>query len=101
MIRLLLADDHVLVREGLKQLFALTSDIHIAAEASNGAQVLDLLRQECFSIILLDLTMPGICGPDLIERIRARDNSPPSWFCRCTTSPKLPAAPWEREPPAT
>lgn len=89
MIRLLLADDHALVREGLKQLFALTSDIHVAAEASNGAQVLDLLRQECFSILLLDITMPGICGPDLIERIRARDNSPPILVLSMHNEPQI------------
>ena len=89
MIRLLLADDHVLVREGLKQLFALTSDLHVAAEASNGAQVLDLLRQERFSIILLDITMPGICGPDLIERIRTRDNPPPILVLSMHNEPQI------------
>jgi DNA-binding NarL/FixJ family response regulator len=77
MIRILLADDHALVREGLKQLFALTPDFHVAAEASNGAQVLELLRRERFSIAILDMTMPGISGPDLIQRVLSGDNPPP------------------------
>jgi len=77
MIRLLLADDHALVREGLKQLFALTGQIVVAAEATNGNQVLDALRNERFDLVLLDMTMPGIVGPDLIARIRARDDAPP------------------------
>ena len=89
MIRLLLADDHVLVREGLKQLFALTADLHVAAEASNGAQVLDLLRQERFSILLLDITMPGISGPDLIERIRISDNPPPILVLSMHNEPQI------------
>jgi len=77
MIRLLLADDHALVREGLKQLFTLTPDLEVAAEASNGAQVLDILRREHFSLLVLDMTMPGISGPELIQRIQAGDNPPP------------------------
>jgi DNA-binding NarL/FixJ family response regulator len=76
MIRLLLADDHALVREGLKQLFALTADIVVGAEAADGGQVLDALRRGHFDLILLDLTMPGIAGPDLITRIVARDKPP-------------------------
>jgi DNA-binding NarL/FixJ family response regulator len=89
MIRLLLADDHALVREGLKQLFALTTDINVAAEASNGAQVLDLLRRERFSMILLDMTMPGISGPDLIQRIRSSDNPPPILVLSMHNEPQI------------
>lgn len=77
MIRILLADDHALVREGLKQLFSLTPDFQVAAEASNGMQVLEFLRKERFSIAILDMTMPGISGPDLISRIQSGDHPPP------------------------
>lgn len=76
-IRLLLADDHALVREGLKQLFAITANIVVAAEATNGTQVLESLRRTRFDIILLDITMPGISGPDLIARIQVFDDPPP------------------------
>ena len=76
-IKLLLADDHMLVREGLKQLFSLTRDIEVVAEATNSMQVLDALRLKRVALVLLDLSMPGIGGPDLIARISAQQ-APPS-----------------------
>ena len=69
MIRVLIADDHVVVRSGLKQLFELMGDIAVAGEATNGDEVLELLRQKEFDLILLDLTMPGLSGVNLITRI--------------------------------
>ncbi|CAK0745743.1 two-component system, NarL family, invasion response regulator UvrY [Gammaproteobacteria bacterium] len=79
MIRLLIADDHTIVREGLKQLFALTTDIVVAAEAANGAQLLEQLRDYDggIDLILLDMTMPGISGADLITRIVSHETNPP------------------------
>ena len=71
MIRVLIADDHVIVRGGLKQLFALVGDIVVAGEATNGAEVLEALRHGQFDLVLLDLTMPGISGVSLIVHIRA------------------------------
>jgi DNA-binding NarL/FixJ family response regulator len=70
-IRVLIADDHVIVRGGLKQLFALVGDIVVAGEATNGAEVLEALRHGQFDLVLLDLTMPGISGVSLIGHIRA------------------------------
>lgn len=72
MIRILLADDHAIMREGLKQLFAIVEDIKVVAEATQGGTVLDSLRQQSVDLVLLDMTMPGICGEDLIARIRSR-----------------------------
>ncbi|MGA8138075.1 MULTISPECIES: response regulator [Pseudomonas] len=71
MIRLMVADDHRIMREGLKQLFALVKDFCVVAEAENGAQVLDLLRHTEIDLLLLDMTMPGSSGEDLIGRIHA------------------------------
>jgi DNA-binding NarL/FixJ family response regulator len=71
MIRLLIADDHAIMREGLKQLFALAGDLQVVAEAENGVLLLERLRQEGIDLLLLDMNMPGICGEDLIARIRA------------------------------
>ncbi|MGY2199396.1 response regulator [Pseudomonas gingeri] len=71
MIRLMVADDHRIMREGLKQLFALVKDFCVVAEAENGAQVLDLLRHTEIDMLLLDMTMPGSSGEDLIGRIHA------------------------------
>jgi DNA-binding NarL/FixJ family response regulator len=77
MIRVLMADDHALVREGLKQLFALGSEMVVSAEATDGASVLALLGQTQFDLVLLDMTMPGISGADLITQICALDEAPP------------------------
>lgn len=71
MIRILIADDHDIVRGGLKQLFSLTDDIIVVGEVANGAETLEALRHGSFDLILLDLTMPGISGVSLIGHIRA------------------------------
>lgn len=71
MIRILLADDHAIVIGGLKQLFALTTDIEVVGEALNGKQVLDLVRKGGIDLVVLDISMPNISGIDLIMRIRA------------------------------
>lgn len=73
MIRILMAEDHAIVRSGLKQLFALASDIQIVGEALNGAQVLDYVRQGGIDLLMLDMTMPGISGAELIARVHAHD----------------------------
>lgn len=69
-IRLLLADDHSIVREGLKQIFRLQSGIDVVGEASNGDQVLQWVREGDFDLLLLDMTMDGISGVDLIRRVK-------------------------------
>ena len=70
MIRVMIADDHAIVRGGLKQLFAVVKDIEVVGEAVNGAQVFDILRRTEADVLLLDLSMPGISGIDLITRLR-------------------------------
>jgi DNA-binding NarL/FixJ family response regulator len=71
MIRILIADDHAIVRGGLKQLFAMVPDIAVAGEAVNGLQALDCLRHTPVDIVLLDLTMPGMSGIDIVARMRS------------------------------
>lgn len=71
MIRLLLADDHAIVRSGLRQLLSLAPDIRVLAEAVDGASVLEALRAELPDVVILDINMPGLSGPDLIARIRS------------------------------
>lgn len=89
MIRLLLADDHALVREGLKQLFALTPDIVVADEAINGAQVVEAVERERFDLILLDITMPGVSGSELISRLRASVEPPPVLVLSMHNEPQI------------
>ncbi|MEN0616083.1 response regulator transcription factor [Klebsiella indica] len=69
-IRLMIADDHVIMREGLKQIFSLDERLVVVAEAGNGAQVMEGLRVEDIDLLLLDMCMPGVSGEDLIMRIR-------------------------------
>jgi DNA-binding NarL/FixJ family response regulator len=71
MIRIVVADDHAIVRAGLKQMFAIMRDMEVVAEAVDGESVLDTLRRTRCDILLLDMNMPGISGPDLIVRIKA------------------------------
>lgn len=70
MIRVLIADDHTLLRAGLKQLLSLTRDIVVAGEAADGDETLEVLQRGDFDLLLLDLAMPGVGGADLIARVR-------------------------------
>ncbi len=70
MIRVLLADDHQLVREGLKQLLAAAPDVQVAGEAASGDEALALARGGDYDLALLDMSMPGLSGIDLIKRIK-------------------------------
>ena len=91
MIRLFVADDHAIVRSGLKQIIAMAADFSVVAEAANGADVLDGLRVHEVDLLLLDMNMPGVSGPDLIARIRAQRPGLPilvlSMHCLLYTSP--------------
>ncbi|NPE58762.1 response regulator transcription factor [Dickeya dadantii] len=72
LIKLMIADDHVIMREGLKQIFALDDNLEVVAEAGTGSQVLAQLRESQVDLLLLDMSMPGICGEELIIRIVAQ-----------------------------
>lgn len=71
MIRLMMADDHAIMRSGLKQILALATDIMIECEATNGAEVLQHARNGNLDLLLLDMSMPGTSGADLIARVRS------------------------------
>lgn len=71
MIRVLLADDHNLVREGIRQLLAAAADIRVEAEAANGNDALEAIKTTEFDIAVLDMSMPGLAGIDLIKRVKA------------------------------
>jgi DNA-binding NarL/FixJ family response regulator len=78
LIRILIADDHNVVRVGLKQLFSQMGGVIVAAEAENGMQVLEILQQRSdFDLLLLDITLPDINGIDVIARIRNQNISLP------------------------
>jgi len=69
MLNILIADDHPIMRDGLRQILSATDDIVIAGEAGNGDEVLAKLKQAEFDVLLLDLSMPGISGIELIKRV--------------------------------
>ena len=70
MIRVLLADDHAMVRSGLKEILADTGDISVTGEATNGHEVLAQVRAHEFDVAVLDMTMPGRSGIELIRQVK-------------------------------
>jgi len=72
LIRILIADDHVIVREGLKQIISETLDMTIADEAVDGHEVLNKALKNDYDVVVLDITMPGINGLDVLKQIKAQ-----------------------------
>jgi DNA-binding NarL/FixJ family response regulator len=70
-IRVLIADDHQIVRDGLKRILAAAGDITVAAEAAGGDEALALAKGADFDIAVLDMSMPGLAGLALIKRLKA------------------------------
>lgn len=70
MIKVLVADDHAIVRRGLRQILSETPDIMVGGEASTAQEVIRLLTDERWSVVVLDLSLPGSSGLDLLARIR-------------------------------
>ena len=70
MIRVLVADDHKIVRDGLKRILAGTTDIQVTAEAASGEEALAAVKAQDFDLVMLDMSMPGLSGLDLIKRLR-------------------------------
>lgn len=66
----LIADDHAIIRDGLKMILADAEEFTAVGEASNGHEVLDRIRQRDWDILLLDISMPGRSGLDLIKQIK-------------------------------
>ena len=71
MIRVLIADDHAVVRQGLKQIIEDTPDMRLAGEAADGAEALAKARSEAWDVLVLDLTMPGRGGLDVLKELQA------------------------------
>ena len=72
MINVLIADDHVIMRNGVRQVCETMSDVTVAGEAASGEEVLKALKHNNFDLIVLDLNMPGISGIELIKLIHAK-----------------------------
>ena len=72
MIRVLIADDHAIVREGLKQIVAESPDMVVADEAADGREALNKALQDDYDVVVLDITMPGVNGLDALKQIRSQ-----------------------------
>ena len=70
MIRVLIADDHAIVRAGFRQFIAGESDMEVVAEADSGRAALDIARKKLCDVILLDINMPGQNGVDTLRAIK-------------------------------
>ena len=71
MIRIVIADDHAIVREGLKRIVAAAEDMQVTAEAADGTEVMQRVRELEFDLLVLDLSMPGRSGMELIKLVHA------------------------------
>jgi DNA-binding NarL/FixJ family response regulator len=70
MIRILVADDHAVVREGVKQILANLDDMKVSGEAGSGPETLAMLDRQDYDLVLLDISMPGRSGLEILEDIR-------------------------------
>ncbi len=70
-IRILIADDHPIVRAGFKLVISDTQDMTVADEAGNGQEVLNLIRKKDYDIVLLDISMPGRNGLEVLKDLKA------------------------------
>jgi DNA-binding NarL/FixJ family response regulator len=77
MIRILIADDHTIVREGLKQIIADISGMEVTDEATNGNEAISKIRRDGFDVVLLDISMPGKSGLETLKEIKMENPSIP------------------------
>jgi DNA-binding NarL/FixJ family response regulator len=71
LIRIVIADDHAIVREGLKRIVSDGKDLQVVGEAADGTQVMQRVRELDFDVLVLDLSMPGRSGMELIKLVKA------------------------------
>jgi DNA-binding NarL/FixJ family response regulator len=71
LIRIVIADDHAIVREGLKRIVADAAELEVVGEAADGTDVMRVVREREFDVLVLDLSMPGRSGMELIKLVKA------------------------------
>jgi len=71
MIKILIADDHPIVRKGLKEIIEVTPDMMVGDEASNGQEALEKVRKNDFDVVLLDISMPGRSGLEILKELKS------------------------------
>jgi DNA-binding NarL/FixJ family response regulator len=78
MIRIVIVEDHPVVREGIKQILAADSTFSVVAESSDGEAALNVLRIQACDVVLLDISLPGMNGVEVLKRIRAEHPALPT-----------------------
>ncbi|MFM6979770.1 MAG: response regulator transcription factor, partial [Methylophilaceae bacterium] len=73
-VKVMLVDDHAVVRMGFRMLLESASDIKVVAEAESGEQAIKLYMEHQPDVVVMDITMPGIGGMEATDRILAKDN---------------------------
>jgi two-component system invasion response regulator UvrY len=71
MINILIADDHAIVREGLKQILTESPSFHVSDEAASGQEVIEKIWENDYDVVILDISMPGRSGLEVLKQIRA------------------------------
>lgn len=69
-LKVLLADDHAIIRDGLRQILADTADLVVAGEAANGLELMQQVRDQDWDVLVLDISMPGRSGLELIHMVK-------------------------------
>ena len=77
MIRVLIADDHAVVREGLKKILSQNEGISVVAEACDGAEIMEKARAEGWDVAILDISLPGRSGLEVLHDLRKNDIKKP------------------------
>ena len=77
MLNLLIADDHSIVRRGLRQILEETPDLQVGGEAANGREVMEKVRARSWDALVLDLAMPGASGLDVLKQVKEHSPSLP------------------------
>ncbi|HEY4491604.1 MAG TPA: response regulator transcription factor, partial [Acidobacteriota bacterium] len=73
MIKILIGDDHILIREGLKKILKAAADINVVAEASDARGVLEGLKKEDVDVVVLDISLPGKNGIELLKDLKLQN----------------------------
>ena len=71
MIRIIIADDHAIVRQGLRQMLAGTTDMELVGEAKDAAELLELFRKQSCDVVVLDVSMPGRNGLEVLKELKS------------------------------
>jgi DNA-binding NarL/FixJ family response regulator len=74
-VRIVLADDHLLVRAGIRSVMQSLPNVEIVAEATNGVEVLDLVGKHRPDVVMMDISMPGLSGLDATARLKGSDRN--------------------------